>query len=88
MNDRKWQPRKILFIGTYAGKQYFEQLVFEKKYIQLAANQTEKYYIEELSNLKLPLCVLSGLVTNGAPVKTFLSDMQFSNFLTSDELHH
>lgn len=69
MNDRKWQPRKILFIGTYAGKQYFEQLVFEKKYIQLAANQTEKYYIEELSNLKLPLCVLSGLVTNGAPVK-------------------
>lgn len=67
MKDKKWKPDRVLFIGTYAGRQYFDKLVSEKKYIQLAANQTEKYYIDELSNLQVPLSVLSCLVTNGAP---------------------
>lgn len=75
MSKNSWNPKRVLFIGTYAADIYFEKLITEKMYVQLAANQTEKYYITELSKLGIPITVLSCLVTNGAKKrKVFLKD--------------
>lgn len=75
MSEKKWNPKRVLFIGTYAANNYFEKLVADNLYVQLAANLTEKYYINELSKLGIPINVLSCLVTNGAKKrKVLISD--------------
>lgn len=56
-------PQKILFIGTYAGTNYLKELTQQSLYIQLAANQTEEYYIEGLGSHENPVEVISALVT-------------------------
>lgn len=61
-NGKKF-PQKILFIGTYAGKDYLSVLHQQSYYIQMAANQTEAYYITELAKYVAQLDVISALVT-------------------------
>lgn len=68
LNERQeMEARQSSVYRNICGKTVLRKMVSEKKYTQLAANQTEKYYIEGLSNLQVPLSVLSCLVTNGSP---------------------
>lgn len=57
MNNKK----TILFIGTYAASEYLNILVANKTYTQLAANQTQKYYLNGLSKHFDYVNVLSAL---------------------------
>lgn len=57
-----YENKEVIFIGTYAGKNYLKKLLSNKQYDQLAANQTEEYYICGLENIVKKVYVFSALV--------------------------
>lgn len=59
--------KEVLFIGTYAGEKYLKKLLAQKQYDQLAANQTEKFYINGLGEIIKKIYVLSALVVPSYP---------------------
>lgn len=78
MNKKMW-PSKVLFIGTYAGENHLKWLLENDLYVQTAANQTEKYYIEELSSYFDTVYVLSSIVTNGSKGSRLIMDQNEEN---------
>ena len=67
------KKKEIIFIGTYAAKNYLKELLEQKKYDQLAANQTEEYYIRGLSNVVDNIAVFSALVVASYPNNKYKS---------------
>ena len=62
-----YKDKEVIFIGTYAGKNYLKKLLSNKQYDQLAANQTEGHYIYGLGNIVKKIYVFSALVMPSYP---------------------
>lgn len=59
---------KVLFIGTFADGEYYDNLIKSGVYNQQAANSVEKFYIEGLNKYFGSVEVVSGLVTKTYPM--------------------
>lgn len=61
------KKKSVIFIGSYASDDYLSYLLSNNIYSQLAANQTQEYYIQGLSKYIDDIKVISALSTPSYP---------------------